>query len=275
MYKVSKIKLKENLKETIFESINLIGGMDKFIKKGEVVLLKPNFNSAEPYPASTDLNFLKAVVEIFYDHGAKMVLIGESSTVSLNTRKVMEKLGVFDLVKMESPPRIYVFEEREWIEKEIPSPKYIKKIYVPDILERPDRIVLLPCVKTHKDAQFTGALKLSFGFVKPIQRVGFHLNKLSEKIAEINKIIHPDLIIADARKCFIKGGPNKGEIREPNIIMASDDRVSLDVEAVKIIQSFDGNSLKRINPWDLRLIKTAVEFGLGAGSENGYQVVEG
>ena len=67
-----------------------------------MVLLKPNFNTADPFPASTDPEFLKAIVELVYDCGAKLVMIGESSTYTLNTRKVMEKLGIFDLQKATS-----------------------------------------------------------------------------------------------------------------------------------------------------------------------------
>ena len=66
----------------------------------------------------------------------------------------------------------------------------------------------------------------------------------------------------DARKCFIKNGPSKGEVREPKLILASRNRVFLDVEGIKIIQSFKGNSLKDIDPWQIPQIKRAVEFSI-------------
>ena len=269
MAKVGKIKVGENLKEAVAQAVDSIGGFEKFIKKGEVVLLKPNFNTADPFPASTDLEFLKTVIEMIYDCGAKIVMLGDSSTMSLNTRKVMGKLGVFDLEKMEAPPRIYVFDERKWVKKEIPNGKYLKKVYLTEYLDRADKLILLPCLKTHLLAQFTGSLKLSVGFMKPIQRIRLHL-KLQEKTAELNKIINPDLIIMDARKCFINKGPAKGELREPNLILASTDRVAIDVEGVKIIQSFKGNSLKNINPWELPQIKRAIELGIG---DKAYKIV--
>jgi len=274
MEKVAKVKFEGNpeveqahygasLKETILKTINEIGGFGKFIKTGDVVLLKPNFNTADPFPASTDPEFLKAMIELVYDFGAKLVMIGESSTMSLNTRKVMEKLKIFDLEKMEKPPRIYVFEEWDWIKKEITDGKYLKSVSIPEILERADKLILLPCLKTHKYAEFTGSLKLAVGFVKPFQRVKLHLKNLQEKIAELNKIINPDLIVMDARKCFVNKGPAEGELKEPNLILASTDRVAIDVEGIKIIQSFKRNSLKGIDPWELPQIKRAIELGLG------------
>ncbi len=263
MNKVSKIKVGENLKESVLNSVNELGGFEKFISRGDVVLLKPNFNTADPSPASTDLEFLKVVTELVYDCGAKIVIIGDSSTMSLNTRKVMEKIGVFELEKMERPPRIYVFDERKWIKKTIPGAKYLKSVSVSEYLDKVDKLILLPNLKTHFLAQFTGALKLSIGFVKPFQRVGFHFRNLQEKIAELNKIINPDLIIMDARKCFIKKGPAEGELREPKLILTSTDRVAIDIEGVKIIQEFKGNSLKDIDPYQIPQIKRAIEMGIG------------
>lgn len=181
----------------------------------------------------------------------------------MNTRKILGKRGVFDLLNMEQPPRIYVFEEGKWLKKEIPGGEYLKSVSVPEILEQVDKLILLPCLKTHKQAQFTGALKLSVGFMKPSQRIGLHLRNIQEKIVDLNKIIHPDLIIMDARKCFINRGPAHGEIREPNLILASTDRVTIDIEGVKIIQGYKGNSLEEIRPEELSQIKEAMFWGCG------------
>ncbi|HDZ54567.1 MAG TPA: DUF362 domain-containing protein [Candidatus Nealsonbacteria bacterium] len=262
MEKVSKVKIGDDLKKSILESVNSIGGFKRFIKPGEVVLLKPNFNTTDPFPASSDPEFIKAVVELVYDCGVKIVMIGDSATMSLNTRKVMEKLKIFDLEKMKRPPRIYVFEERKWVNKKIPGGKYLKNVSVTEFLDRADKLIFLPNLKTHSYAEFTGSLKLSVGFMKPIQRIRLHTRHLQEKVAELNKIINPDLVIMDARKCFITKGPAEGEVREPGLILASTDRVAIDVEGIKIIQSFNGNSLKDIDPWELPQIKRAIEIGI-------------
>lgn len=266
MAPVSKIKIDGSnslaIKGAILKAVDEIGGFEKFVRTGDVVMLKPNFNSADPYPASTDFEFLKAVVELVYESGAKLVVIADSSTMTLNTRKVMEKLKIFDLQNTEQPARVYVLEEGNWIKKTIPAAQYLKSVSVPEILERIDKLILLPCLKTHKQASFTGSLKLSVGFMKPLQRVGLHLKNIEEKIAELNVVIKPDLIIMDSRKCFIGGGPFKGLVREPNLIMASISRVAIDIEGVKIIQGFDGNTLKKIKAEDLKQIKRAIEMGI-------------
>jgi len=263
MATVAKIKVKDNLKEAINQAIAEIGGWGKFVNRGEVVFLKPNFNTADPFPASTDPQFLKAVVELVYEAGAKLVMIGEPSTMTLNTRKEMEKLKIFELQRNEKSPRIFVFEEGEWINKEIPLGKYLKRVSLPTIINRADKLIFLPCLKTHKYAQFTGSLKLAIGLMKPIERVGLHTRKLQEKIADLNTLFQPDLVIMDGRKCFINEGPSSGELAEPGLILASNNRVAIDVEGIKIIQSYPGNSLEGIDPWQLPQIKRAVELGLG------------
>lgn len=201
---VYQVKAGSNLKDSLKALLEPFGGFPHFIKPAGRVLLKPNFNTADPFPASTDFFFLKAVVELIYEAGAKEVIIGDSSTMTANTKRVMQQLGIFELEKMTRPPRIVAFEEERWVKKKIPSGQYLKSVYVPQILDEVDCLILLPCLKTHSVAQFTGSLKLSVGFMKPWQRVFLHLGNVQEKIAELNTIIHPCLVIMDARRCFIR-----------------------------------------------------------------------
>jgi uncharacterized protein (DUF362 family) len=269
MNSVVKVSADSGIKQAIVEAVALVtddrSGLQKFIKKGDTVLIKPNFNTADPFPASTDYDFLRAVVELTYDCGAKIVMIGESSTMSLNTRKVMEKIGVYKLEQIDIPPRIYSFDEKSWNRQTVPGARYLKHASLSEFLDRADKLILLPCLKTHFIAQYTGALKLSVGFMSPWERVKLHSSRrIQEKIAELNTLIRPDIVIMDARKCFITKGPSKGEVREPNSILASTSRVDVDIEGVKIIQSFKGNALYGINPKELPQIRHAQALGIDA-----------
>jgi uncharacterized protein (DUF362 family) len=60
---VSKVKCNGDLKDTIKHSVALIGGISKLVKKGDTILLKPNYNTADPYLGSSDPNFIRAVIE--------------------------------------------------------------------------------------------------------------------------------------------------------------------------------------------------------------------
>jgi uncharacterized protein (DUF362 family) len=76
----------------------------------------------------------------------------------------------------------------------------------------------------------------------------------------------------DGRKCFITGGPFSGEVGEPKLILASGDRVAMDVESIKVIGSFEGSKLKD-DPWSYTQIRQATALGLGVRSEEEYVVV--
>lgn len=268
MKKVAIQKAEADIKSSVEKLLIELGGLEKFIKAGDTVLIRPNYNTADAPPASTAPDFLQAVVELCFDAGAKKVIVGESSMFSVFdhsgfTRNTLCEACVYDLEKLPKPPEIYIFDENEWVTKKIHGAKYLKKVSVPKIMDEVDRIILLPCCKTHHIAQYTGALKLIVGFMKPKERIKLHTgNNVSEKVAEMNTIYKPDLVIMDARKCFISGGPAKGEIREPGLVLASASRVAIDMEEARIIQGYEGNSLAGMKPEELRQIKYAMELGI-------------
>jgi len=126
-----------------------------------------------------------------------------------------------------------------------------------------DKIVYLPCMKTHNLARFSGALKLAMGFIHPGERRALHARNLEQKVAEISLAWQPDLIIVDGRKSFVSGGPNKGELVEPGVIMASGDLVAIDIEGLKILGSYKANNRLPPNPSDSPQIAVALRHGLG------------
>ena len=262
--KIVKIKClsTKDLKKSINGAVAGIGGWQKFIRKGDKVLLKPNFNTADPYPASSDPEFIKAVIELVLASGAGKIIIADSSTMMAKTKKVMRQLKIFDLEKISSKVRVMPFEEGKWLKKKVPQGKFLKTISMPRLLEEVDKIIFLPCLKTHFIAKFTGAMKLAVGLMKPSERVALHCRNTEEKIAEICTVVSPDLVIMDARKIFITQGPTKGEVREPGLILAATDRLALDLEGIKIIKSFPGNALANAKAEDLGQIKRARELGI-------------
>jgi len=269
---VSKVAASRNVKEGILRAVDLIGGFEKIVEKGDEILLKPNYNSADPPPASTEPEFLKAIVQLLYEHGAGKVVVGESSMQSLSTRKIMEKTGTLAMLK-DSEAEIVFFDEGEWMKVDVGG-KYLKTVSLPERALKFDKLVYACAMKTHFRADFSLSLKLAFGFAKGSERLAFHLSHLKEKLVDLNLVVHPNLIIMDGRKCLITGGPFSGEVREPNVILASGDRIAMDVESIKIIESFEGSKLKD-DPWSYTQIHRAVELGLGVKNESEYMVVNG
>ncbi|MCX6743333.1 MAG: DUF362 domain-containing protein [Candidatus Parcubacteria bacterium] len=233
--------------------VSIIGNLSYFIKPTDRILLKPNFNTADPFPGSTAIDFLQTVIEIFSEAKPKELIIGESCTYFLNTEKVCHDIGA-PAIMQKFNVTWHNFEIGEWVKVNVPGGKYFKSIKIPKIVQEVDKIILLPCLKTHFLAAYTGALKINIGMLKPSQRSLLHLNHLQERVAEVATVIKPSLIIMDGRKCFTEGGPGEGKLEEPNILMASDDMVAMDVEGLKIIQSYKADNKLGTDPWALKQI---------------------
>jgi uncharacterized protein (DUF362 family) len=239
-------------------------------RSGDEILLKPNFNTGDASPGSSDPDFVKAVIELLYEYGASKVILGESSMFSLCTRKVLEETGMLQKAE-EASAEVVPFDEGKWVRAHT-GRKYLKTVSLPETALKARKLVYVCGMKTHRWAKFTMGLKLAVGFMKPNERMRLHARKLEEKIADLNLVAHPNLIIIDGRKCFISGGPACGEIRNPNVVMASGDRVALDVEAVKIIKGYEGTSLTE-DAWSYKQIRRAAELGVGAKSEQEYRMI--
>ncbi|MGB5925657.1 MAG: DUF362 domain-containing protein [Dehalococcoidia bacterium] len=270
---VAKVKAQGDIRLAINQAMALMGNLQLTISRGDRVLVKPNFNSPDPFPASTDLAFLQGVIELMLEAGAK-VTIGESSGgVWRPTRKVFSQLGLPELARRLGAELI-AFEDKanDWLEVRI-NGDYLSKVIMPRAAYEADKIVYLPCMKTHNVAAFSGAIKLAFGFVAPGQRRGFHLGHLQEKLTEVSLCWQPDLIVMDGRKAFVSGGPAKGELVEPGLVLASGDLIAIDVEAMKVLLEYRAPNKIPANPWELPQVATALKHGLGA-KEGEYIVVD-
>ena len=260
---VAKLTAEEDVRLSIDKVIALLGNLGQAISRGDKVLVKPNFNSPDPFPASTDLVFLRAIVEILLEAGAR-VKIGESSGgVWRPSRNVFRKLGVYEMAR-NMGVELIAFEDmtNDWVRIKIGG-EYLSMVTMPRSAYEADKIVYLPCMKTHRLAQYSGALKLAFGFVHPGERRAFHLSHLQQKIAEVNLCWQPDLIVMDGRKAFVSGGPDKGELVEPGLILASGDLIAVDIEAMKVLLTYEAKSKLVADPWQLPQIVTALKHGLG------------
>lgn len=270
---VAKVKAQGDLASAIERAVSLIGDLTQVFSRGDRVFVKPNFNSPDPFPASTDLTFLQGSIKLILETGAK-VTIGESSGgVWRPTRRVFSQLGVPELAQ-KLGVELLAFDDRpnDWVQVNI-NGDYLSTVVMPRVAYEADKMVYLPCMKTHSLAAFSGAIKLPFGFVAPGQRRGFHLSHLQEKLAEVNLCWQPDLIVMDGRKAFVSGGPARGQVVEPGLLLASGDLVAIDVEAMKVILGYRTSNKIPANPWELPQIAMALKHRLGVG-EGKYVVVE-
>jgi uncharacterized protein (DUF362 family) len=271
-----------DLNTVVKAAVDAIGGVRRALQPKDRVLLKANFNSDDAYPASTDLGFLEAVVGLLRSEGITNLTLGERSGWPwMPTTKVLKAMGVLETAKRMDLP-IIDFDAGPWMDVRLGEQANCwKTAGYHQSLKGFDKIVYLPCMKHHFLATFTMSLKLTVGLTHPVDMQFMHADfdqgKTDEpmylKMIELSLPVGPDLIIMDGRKSFVTGGPDNGEIVEPNVILASGDRIALDVEGVKILQSYPRDNLIQAPVWEMPLIRRAIELGLGAKSEADYKVL--
>ncbi|MFX0044551.1 MAG: DUF362 domain-containing protein [Candidatus Hermodarchaeota archaeon] len=269
---VAKVRVEQSVKDGVNSALNLLGGMGEFVQPGDMVTIKPNLNTADPYPASSDPEFIHALGETILDAGASGIKIVESSMFRLKTREVAQKTGLLEVAE-KLGAEVSFLEEAQWVKQTLPKGAHMKSAYIGEAMTSCEKLVVAPCLKTHQFARFTGTMKLFVGVIKGSDRLKMHARKLEEKIADLASYFQPDLIVMDARKVFVTGGPASGQLESPGYILAGTDMVAVDVEGVRILQSYEVKNRLNMPVWEIPQIKHAVKIGLGASSDADISVI--
>ncbi|MGB9936954.1 MAG: DUF362 domain-containing protein [Methanobacterium sp.] len=251
---------------------------------GKDIALKANFNSADPFPASTHLDTLRFIIKTLKEKGIGQITLAERSGMG-NTRNVLEKMGVFKLAD-EMDFKIVVLNEMDkerWIKIEKENTHWLRGFYLPELFLNSSGVIQTCCLKTHRfGGHFTLSLKNSVGIVAKRVPGGvydymaeLHISPNQRKmIAEINKYYNVDCVIMDALKAFISKGPETGEVVEPNLMIASSDRVAIDAVGVAVLRSYGVKTdIKKGKIFDQSQIKRAAELGIGAKSPDEIEII--
>ena len=239
---------------------------------GKRVMIKPNFNTADPVPGSTHNDTLEAIIRRLQAEGASSIVIGERAGPP-DTHQVMTRKGIYELaerygvevVNFDRLPR------EDWIKTDAPGSHWRDGFLVPKPLLDADAVVSTACLKTHQyGGHFTLSLKNSVGIVP---RVGYgYMTELHRSrhmramIAEINYAYHPDLVIMDGIVGFTDGGPSTGVRKIANLFWGGPDRVAIDAVGVAILKMLGSNRTIMDTPvFRHEQIARAVELGLGTG----------
>lgn len=251
---------------------------------GQTVFLKPNYNTADPPPASTDTALLEALVQELQNAGAGQITIGDRSGMA-DTRQAMQTKGVFELADRYGLNAIVLDElDREgWQYFPAEGTHWSQGFAFARPALQAGAVVNTCCLKTHRfGGHFTLSLKNTVGLVAKYVP-GDSYNYMSElhssqyqrlMIAEANSVYTPALVLLDGVEAFVNGGPEAGDVAKPGIILAGTDRVAVDVVAIGILRSLGTTSaVAEGSVWELEQIQRAIELGLGAASPEQIEIV--
>lgn len=236
--------------------------------KGKEVLLKPNFNTADPFPGSTHNDTLINLISHLKRMGATKITIGERSGPP-DTSRVLREKDIYKLCE-KLDVEINNFEELppgEWTRVRPGLSHWRDGFDVAKPVLDAECIVTTCCLKTHRfGGVFTMSLKLSVGITNKRNMAELHGSRLNMRkmIAEINQAYTPSLIVLDGIEAFVDGGPAHGTKKRADVILAGTDRVAIDAVGLAILKDLGSNrAIMETKIFEQEQIARAVELGLG------------
>jgi len=223
--------------EAILKGINLLGGVGKFIKKGETILLKPNmlFAALPSKGLATHPVIFEAVLKILYDFGAN-VTYGDSPGFG-KPLQVAKKCGFTDVARKYGI-KMSDFEDGKVV-KLNDGVSEVSFNIANAVLES-DGLINLPKMKAHELTRITGAVKNLLGCVYGSHKQMFHSKfqkayDFCRMLSCLANYIKPRLNIMDGIIAMEGNGPSNGDLVKMNCIIVSDDPIALDSIFCKII----------------------------------------
>jgi len=257
---------KDKPTELVRKAIKALGGMGRFVKKGNRVLIKPNIAFARPPEgaANTNPEVVAELVQLCFEAGAKEVIVLDYTLDP--ARITYEMSGIAKAAEAKGARMVYV-SPRDFVPIEVPKGK-ILSAYDVRVLKQvldADVFINVPIAKTHGSARLTLGMKNLMGIIQ--DRGSWHRSgDLHQCIADFVTAVKPHLTVIDAIRILASGGPKgPGRVEQKDTIIASTDIVAADAYAT---------TLFGLTPNDVPHIIKAAELGVGVADLKRVKIVK-
>jgi uncharacterized protein (DUF362 family)/NAD-dependent dihydropyrimidine dehydrogenase PreA subunit len=221
----------EEVLAALRQSIDLIGGIQTFVRKGNHVLLKPNllYGKSPEKAVTTHPSILRGMIQIVREAGG-VPFIGDSPSVG-SLMKTAEKAGIKAVADEIKCPLV---EFNKPILPPKRGGKIFKQLEIDQTVLEADVVINLPKFKTHSLTLLTLGVKNLFGCIPGPRKALWHLKAGEDRktfaqiLVDVYQIIHPSLTILDGIVGMEGNGPNSGRPIQLGLILASGDPLSLD-----------------------------------------------
>jgi uncharacterized protein (DUF362 family) len=236
-------------------AIKALGGMERFVKSGQSVIVKPNICVAyhpPEYAVTTNPQVVAEVVKLCLEAGASSVTVMDHPFGG--TAEEAYKISqIGDAVKA-AGGQMVLMSSIKFKDTDIPQGKEIKKWPIFQDALKADVIIDVPIAKHHSLAVLTLAGKNLMGLTE--RREGLHPN-LGERMMDLYTLLRPKLIVVDAYRMLMNNGPTGGDLNDVKLaktLIASHDIVAADAYAT---------TLFGYKPEDIAYVKAGAARGLG------------
>lgn len=236
-------------------AIAALGGMERFVKAGDDVIIKPNICTdyhPPEYAATTNPLVVGTLVVLCREAGARRVRVMDMPFGG-TPETAYAISGIADATRA-AKGEMEVMSPLKFVMTAIPQGKDITQWEVyRDILEA-DVVINVPIAKHHSLARLSLACKNLLGVVRRPNQM--HRN-LGQRLADLASLIKPSLTVVDAMRILVANGPTGGslnDVRQMNRVIASHDMVAADAYAA---------TLFGLRGEDIAYVKLSSEMGLG------------
>jgi len=242
-----------NPSKTTRAAIDALGGMKKFVSKGDVVVIKPNigWDRLPDHAATTNPEVVAALVLMCYEAGAKKVKVFDRSVN--DARRCYMQSGIYTAAKNAGADVSYV-DERKFREKTL-NGLVLKSWPIYDEILTADKIINVPIAKHHSLSRLTLGMKNWMGIMGGA-REKIH-QRIDESLVDISLAMKPAMTVLDAVRILTRNGPQGGniaDVKKLDTIIASVDQVAVD--------SY-GATLFGLKGSDLGYLRLGEKHGLG------------
>ena len=233
------------------KALEAIGGISRFVKKGQRVVLKPNMSFARTpdFGTTTHPLVVATVAQACIEIGAQQVLVIDHTLQ--RAELCLERNGIREACKNIPNVHVLALQERKFFrEIKIPQGKVLERVeVVKDILDN-SVLINIPVAKSHSATGVSLGFKGLMGLIW--ERESFHSQfNINQAIADLATVIKPQLTILDATRALASGGPGgPGDVKKPNLIIAGVDPVAVDSYGVSVVpwygQNFKGRQVEHL-----------------------------
>lgn len=255
----------ESLSDCLKKHFSLQGGLEKFISRGDTVLIKPNFLSPRPRneAVQTDPSVIIETSRLLKDFGAKP-FVGDSPAwgdvfTCARALKLEEPLKKLEVpIKQLNKPKNYIIGQKD------------TSVGISTVALEADAIINLPKLKSHQQLKATFAIKNMFGCVSGKRKAIMHFaigkneHDFCELLIDIYEFLNPVLTIIDSVTVMDGQGPIRGRARPLGWLIGGSDPIAIETVCSKLIG---------IEPETLPLIETAKQLNFGCSDFNKIRIL--
>lgn len=237
-----------------------LGGMGRFVKKGQRVVIKANIAWARTPDQGCTNNpeLMTALIKMCYDAGAKRVAVWDHTCD--NYQFTFSRSGLKEAGQKAGADVLSGHGRNVYKQVEIPKAKKLKTAEILRDVVESDLFINFPIPKQHFATELTLGMKNLIGIVWDMEQL--HKIDLHQCIADVNTLRKPDLVVMDAIRILTTNGPKgPGKTIDPGEVIASTDIVAVDAYGAGFFKN--PKTGKPYKPEEIRFVKHAYDHGLG------------